>query len=149
VNATCVPLHLRWQPRPRFAFLALAALAPVAALWAAALANSLGIAHMLAVLPAPVAATSRPERLLVMDAFLTVTLVLPILAVLSGALATIPFDLRITNWEITANLRLPAPPWTLAQFAAVVFLLVGATLFVAMAGHLVADCVFGTDCVSG
>jgi hypothetical protein len=121
----------------------------VAALWAAALANSLGIAHMLAVLPAPVAATSRLERLLVMDAFLTVTLVLPILAVLSGALATISFDLRITNWEITANLRLPAPPWTLAQFAAVVFLLVGATLFVAMAGHLVADCVFGTDCVSG
>jgi hypothetical protein len=140
-------LHLRWQSRPWLASLAFAAVAPAVAIWAVALANSLGIAHILALLPAPSAATSRPERLLLMDAFLTMTLVLPLVAVLAGVLATISFDLRITNWEITASVRLPVPPWTLAQLAAIVLLLVGATLFVAMAGHLAADCVFGTDCV--
>jgi hypothetical protein len=142
-------MHLRWQSRPWLVLLALAALAPAVTIWAAALVNSLGLAHMLALLPAPATATSRPERLLLMDAFLTVTLGLPVLAVLAGVLATISFDLRITNWEITVSLRLPAPPWTLAQLAAVVLLLVGAALFVAMAGHLAADCLLGTDCVPG
>jgi len=149
VDATDMPLHLRWQPRPWFVFLAITALAPSAFLWLAALANSLGITHVLTLLPAPAAATSRSERLLLLDAFLTVMLVLPVVAVLSSVLATISFDLQITRWEITARLRLPAPPWTLAQLAAVVLLLLGAALFVAMAGHLAADCVFGADCVSG
>ncbi|HLZ30009.1 MAG TPA: hypothetical protein VKV73_22025 [Chloroflexota bacterium] len=76
-------------------------------------------------------------------------LVLPVLAVLSSVLATISFDLQIAKWEITARMRLPAPPWTLAQLAAVILLLLGAALFVAMAGHLAADCVFGADCISG
>lgn len=73
-------------------------------------------------------------------------LVLPIVAVLAGALATISFELRIINWEITASLRLPTPPWTLTQVAAGLVLVVGAILFAAMAGHLAADCLFGTDC---
>jgi hypothetical protein len=144
-----VPLHLRWQPRPWLVLLALAALAPAAALWTAALANSLGIMPVLTLLPAPTAATSRPERLLLMDTFLLVMLALPLLAVLCGVLATMSLDLRIAMWEVTASLRLSAPAWTLAQVAAAVLLLLGAVLFLAMAGHLAADCVFGTDCVPG
>lgn len=144
-----MPLHLRWQPRPWLLFLALVALAPAASLWTASLANLVGIAHLLTYLPVPTTATSRIERLMLVDTFLTATLVLPLLAVLCGVLATVSFDLRIASWEITARLRLPAPPWTLGQMAAVVLLLLGAALFVAMAGHLAADCVFGTDCVSG
>ena len=149
VDPKDVPLHLHWQSRPSLVFLALAALLPATVLWAAALANSLGITHLVAYLPAPATATSRPERLLLIDAFLTLTLALPLLAVLSGLLATVSFDLRITSWEITAKLRLPSPPWTLVQLAAAALLLLGSLLFLAMAGHLAADCVFGTDCVSG
>jgi hypothetical protein len=69
--------------------------------------------------------------------------------VLSGVLATVSFDLRITSWEITAHVRLPAPPWSLRQLLVAVLLLIAVMLFLAMAGHLAADCVFGTDCVSG
>jgi hypothetical protein len=64
-------------------------------------------------------------------------------------LATLSFDLRITNWEITARVRLPAPPWTLSQLIVGVLLLIAVVLVLAMAGHLAADCVFGTDCVPG
>jgi hypothetical protein len=134
---------------------------PAAALWFAALADSLGLTRILAMLPVPATATSRPERLLLLSmaiekltwplpallgTALSIMLVLPIVAVLAGALATISFELRIINWEITATLRLPTPPWTLAQLAAGVLLLVSAVLFAAMAGHLTADCLFGTDC---
>ncbi|HLZ25553.1 MAG TPA: hypothetical protein VKQ30_25800 [Ktedonobacterales bacterium] len=99
-------------------------------------------------LPVPAAATNRPERLLLLLAFLAVTLVLPLLAVLSGVLATTSFELRISGWEITARVRLPAPPWTPRQLVIAVLLLVGAALFLAMAGHLAADCLLGADCVS-
>jgi hypothetical protein len=126
--------------------LALASLAPAAAIWAAALANSLGLAHRLALLPAPATATSRPEILLLMDAFLTVTLVLPILAVLAAVLATISIELRITNWELPPAC-VSQRPRTRAQLATLLLLLVGAALSMAMAGHLMADCVFGRDCV--
>jgi hypothetical protein len=143
-----VPLHLRWQSRPWLMFVSLGALGPAAALWAAALADSIGITHLLTYLPVPAAATSRPERLLLLDTYLAVTLVLPLLAVLSGVLATASFDLRITGWEITARVRLPAPPWTLRQLVVAVLLPVGAALFLAMAGHLAADCLLGADCVS-
>jgi hypothetical protein len=119
---------------------------PAAALWVAALADSLGLSRTLAMLPVPGMATSRPERLLLQATFLSVMLVLPIVAVLAGALATISFQFRIINREITASLRLPIPPWTLTQVAAGLVLLVGAILFAAMAGHLAADCLFGTDC---
>jgi hypothetical protein len=64
-------------------------------------------------------------------------------------LATVSFDLRIARWEITASLRLPAPPWTLPQLVAAALLVVGVILFLAMAEHLAADCVFATDRVSG
>jgi hypothetical protein len=107
----------------------LLALAPAMALWAAALADSLGITHVLTELPMPATATSRPERLLLVDNFLTLTLVFPLLAALAGALATVSFDLRVASWEITASLRLPAPPWTLPQFVAAVLLVVAAVLF--------------------
>jgi len=128
---------------------ALIALVPVATLWMAALADSLGITHVLTALPGPATATSRPERVLLLCIFLTVVLVLPLLAALSGVLATISFDLRVANWVVTASLRLPAPPWNMAQLTAAALLVVGAALFLAMAGHLAADCVFGTDCVPG
>src|ERR1051326_4241050 len=146
-DATDVPMHLRWHSRPWLLFLSLVALAPAAMLWAAALANSVGI-HLLAYVPAPATAATRAERLLLLDAFLAVTLVLPLLAVISGVLAVAHFDLRITGWEITARVRLPAPPWTLRHLAVAVLLLVGTAVFLAMAGHLAADCVLGTDCVS-
>ena len=127
----------------------LIALTPAMALWAAALADSLGITHVLTGLAVPATASSRAERLLLLDAFLTLMLVFPLVAALSTLLATVSFDLRIANWEITASLRLPPPPWTLWQLVAAAFLLVAAMLFVAMAGHLAADCILGTDCVSG
>ena len=141
-----VLFRLRWQPRPWLTPFAFLALVPAAALWVAALADSLGLTRTLAMLPVPATATSRPERLLLQATFLSVMLVLPFLAVLAGAMATISVELRIINWEITASLRLPTPPWTLTQVAAGLLLLVGAVLFGAMAGHLAADCLFGTDC---
>ena len=141
-----MPLLLRWRPRPWLTPFAFLALVPAAALWVAALADSLGLTRTLAMLPVPATATSRPERLVLLATFLSVMLVLPTVAVLAGALATISFELRIINWEVTANLRLPTPPWTLTQVAAGLLLLVGAVLFAAMAGHLAADCMFGMDC---
>jgi hypothetical protein len=144
-----VQLHLRWLPRPWLLCVTLVALLPATFLWAAALADSLEITHVLAEVPVSATATSHAERLLLVDTFLTVMLAFPLLAVLASVLATISFDLRIANWEVTARLRLPAPPWTLPQLAAAAFLLVAAILFVAMAGHLAADCLFGTDCVPG
>jgi hypothetical protein len=45
--------------------------------------------------------------------------------------------------------RGPAPPWTLRQLLVAVLLLGAMILFIAMAGHLAADCMFGTDCVPG
>jgi hypothetical protein len=127
----------------------LVALTPAMAVWVAALADSLGITHLLNQLPAPTTAASRPERLLLLDTFLTVMLVFPLLAALSSVLAVVSFDLRIASWEITASLRLPVPPWTVPQLVAAALLVVAAILFVAMAGHLAADCVLGTDCVAG
>jgi len=149
IDAREVRFHLRWQPRPWLLSLALVALAPAAVLWAAALADTLGITHMLSGLPIPAAATSRPERLLLLGTFLSAMLVLPLVAVLSGVLATIAFELQVADWEITARLRLPVPPWTLPQLVAGTLLVLGALLFLAMAGHLAADCLFGTDCMSG
>ena len=143
-----MPLSLRWQPRRWLMVVALAAVVPAGLLWAAALADSLGITHVLMSLPVPAAATSRPERLLLLDVFLMIMVVLPLLAALSGLLATVALELRISNWQVTARLRLPTPPWTIVQLAAVLLLLLGAILFLAMAGHLAADCIFGTDCVS-
>lgn len=129
--------------------MAFVALAPAIVLWAAALADSLGVTHLLNQLPVPTTASSRAERLLLLDTFLAVMLVFPLLAVLSTVLATVSFDLRVTSWEITVRLRLPSPPWSLPQLVSAALLAVAAILFVAMAGHLVADCVLGTDCVSG
>jgi hypothetical protein len=119
---------------------------PTVALWLAGLAESLGLTRILATLPVPATAPSRPERLLLVALFMSLMLVLPVLAVLAGALATISFEVRIVNWEITASLRFPTPPWTLTQWAAGLLLVAAALLFAAMAGHLAADCLFGTDC---
>jgi len=141
-----VPLQLRWQPRPWLTPVAFLALVPAATLWLAALADSLGFTRILATLPVPATAPSRPERLLLLAVFMSVTLMLPGMAVLAGAMATISFELRVVNWEITASLRFPTPPWTLTQWATGLLLVAAALLFAAMAGHLAADCLFGTDC---
>ena len=141
-------VHLGWRPRPWLVAVALLAIVPATMLWAAALGDSLGLTHLLTVIPTPSNAPSRPERLLLLGTFLVAMLGLPGLAVLSGALAVLTFDLQLDRWEITARLRIPAPPWTLPQVVAVALLLVAAGLFMAMAGHLAADCLFGTDCVS-
>jgi len=111
--------------------------------------DSLGITHVLFYLPLPSAAPTRPERLLLLDAFFTVTLALPFFAAISSLLASVAFELRLTSWEVALRVRLPAPPWSLRQLLMAVLLLGAVTLFVAMAGHLVADCMFGADCVPG
>jgi hypothetical protein len=141
-------MHLRWQPRPWLLGVALVALLPAMLLWTAAVGDSLGITHLLTALPTAANASSRPERLLLLVTFLVATLGLPGVAVLSGALAILAIDLRIARWEVTARLRFPAPSWTLPQLVALVLLLGAAALFMAMAGHLAADCLVGTDCVS-
>lgn len=102
-----MPLHVRWQSRPWLMFVSLVALGPAAALWGAALTDSIGMSHLLIYLPVPAAGNNRPKCLLLLDAFFAVTLVLPLLAVLSGVLATTCFDLRISGWEITARVCLP------------------------------------------
>ena len=85
--------------------------------------------------------------LLLLATALSVMLVFRILAALAGALATISFELRIVNREITARLRLPTPPWTLAQVTAGSAPWWGQySSLAAMVGHLAADCLFGTDC---
>lgn len=141
-------LHLRWQPRPWLLSVALLTLTPVVLLWGAALGESLGLTHLLTALPTPSNVASRPERLVLLASFLTVTMGLPLVGVLAGGLAILAIELQVVRWEITARLRLAAPPWTLTQLAALVLLLAAAGLFMAMAGHLAADCLFGTDCVS-
>jgi hypothetical protein len=149
VDAKNMQRHLRWQPRPWLLALTLLALVPAMAIWTAALASSLGIATLITALPTPATMTTRFERLVVLDTVLAVMLVLPALAVLASVLATVAVELRIAGWEITARLRLPAPPWRSTQVAALLLIVVGALLFLAMAGHLAADCLFGTDCVPG
>ena len=146
VDPTDMPLLLRWYPRPGLAFLAVVALVPTALLWGAALADALGLTHLLNALPVPATASIRSERLLLLTMFLAVMLLFPLIAALSGFLATIAFELQVANWEISARLRLPAPPWSKSQLLAVALLALGALLFMAMAGHLAADCVFGNDC---
>ena len=141
-------MHLRWQPRAWLLGVAILALLPAAAVWGAAVGDSLGITHLLTALPTPSEASSRPERLMLLATFLVTTLGLPVLAVLAGALAILALELQVFRWEMTARLRLPALPWTVQQLVALVLLLVAAGLFTAMAGHLAADCLFGTDCVS-
>ena len=49
--------------------------------------------------------------------------------------------------DVSARVRLPAAPWRLHQLLAAIPLAFGAVLFVAMAGHLAADCVLGGDCL--
>ena len=60
--------------------------------------------------------------------------------------AKVPEAKRAKN-RVHVDVTSPDPN-AVQQLVALVLLLVAAGLFMAMAGHLAADCLFGTDCVS-
>jgi hypothetical protein len=134
-----------WRAVPLLIPLGMVALLPALMIWVAALIGSVGLASPLNALPKPAAATLF-GRLVLLAIFWAVTLVGPLVAAVLGTFAAVDAELRIEHWEISARVRLPAPPWTGYQLVAVVLLVVGALLFVAMAGHLAADCMLGGDC---
>jgi hypothetical protein len=143
-----MPLHLRWHPTPILAPLAVLATLPALLIWAAAVVQSVGVGHPLDALPVPAAAATRPDRLLLLGTFLAVTLGDPLAAFLLGVLAVVDAEIHVEHWEITARLRPPAPPWRWLQLLTLLLLALGAVLFLAMAGHLAADCLLGGDCAS-
>ena len=145
-DRTDVVLHFRWRATPSLALVAVLATTPAILLWAAALAGSLGFGHPLEALPAPAAAPTRLDRLLTLGIFLAVTVGGPLLAFVLSALAIADAEVRVEHWEISARLRVPAPPWHLAQLLALLLLVAGALLFAAMVGHLAADCLLAGDC---
>jgi hypothetical protein len=140
-------IELRWRAVPFLIPLGVVALLPALVIWMAAFIGSLGIGFSLDALPKPVASPTLLIRLMWLGIFWAATLGGPLAAVVLGAFGAIDAELRIEHWEISARVRLPAPRWRLHQLLAVVLLAFGALLFVAMAGHLAADCVFGGDCL--
>jgi hypothetical protein len=142
-------LHLRWRAAPVLVPLALLAALPALLVWAAALAQVFGAGHPLAGLPTPSSATTRLERLVLLGTYWCVTLGGPAIAFTLGLLALIDAELHVEGWEITGRVRLPPPPWCWPQALGMLVLLIGGVLFLAMAGHLAADCVLGSDCVAG
>ena len=141
-----VLLDLRWRAVPFLVPLGILALLPALAIWAAAILGSLAGMHLLDALPTPAAAFSPFERLMRLSAFWSITLGGPMLALVAGAAAALDAELRIEHWEISARLRLAPPPWTHNQLIALAVIAIGALLFMAMAGHLAADCLIGGDC---
>jgi hypothetical protein len=139
-------IELRWRAVPFLVPLGILALLPAVAIWVAALVGSVGLASPLDALPKPATAATPFERLALLAIFSIVTLGGPLAAAVLGAFAAVDAELRIERWEISARVRLPAPPWTGSRLPALVLLAVGAVLFLAMAGHLTADCVLGGDC---
>ena len=123
------------------------ALLPALAIWTAAFVASLGIGFSLDALPKPVASPQLLARFTWLAIFWAATLGGPLAAVVLGAFGAIDAELHIEHWEISARVRLPAPPWRRHQLLAAILLAFGAVLFVAMAGHLAADCVLGGDCL--
>jgi hypothetical protein len=128
--------------------LALLAVLPAVLLWAAAIAQSIGLGHPLDRLPAPASAATRLDRLLLLGAVWMLSLGGPLAAFAGSLLALVDAELRVEPWELSARLRLPAPPWERSQVTALLLLALGALLFAAMAGHLAADCLLGGDCPS-
>jgi hypothetical protein len=130
-------LHVRWQATPRLVPLAVVTALPAVVLWTAALVEALGVGRPLNLL-APTPAIGR-----VLAAILVVG---PLLAAGAAALALADAEVRVEHWELTARLRMPPPPWRAQDLIAAVVLVLGGVLFVAMAGHLAADCALAGDC---
>lgn len=139
-------IELRWRAVPLLVPLGILALLPALAIWVAALVASVGLASRFDELPKPASAATPLERLTLVAIFSIVTLGGPLVAAVLGAFAAVDAELRIEHWEVTARVRVPAPPWTGSRLLALVLVAVGAVLFMAMAGHLTADCVLGGDC---
>jgi hypothetical protein len=78
--------------------------------------------------------------------FWAITLGGPMLALLAGGAATLDAELRIEHWEVSGRVRIAAPRWTGYRLLALGVVAVAALLFIAMAGHLAADCLIGGDC---
>jgi len=53
-------------------------------------------------------------------------------------------ELRTADYELTARLTLPRPPLSPGQLCGLLVLFGGLGLALAMAGHLVADCLFAS-----
>jgi hypothetical protein len=140
-------IELRWRAVPLLIPLGVVALLPALVIWSAAIVASLGIGFSLDALPKHVASPTLVARLTWLAVFWAATLGGPLAAVVLGAFGTLDAELRIEHWEISARVRLPAPPWRLHQLLAAILLAFGTVLFVAMAGHLAADCVLGGDCL--
>jgi hypothetical protein len=75
---------------------------PAAVLCGAALVQTLGIAHPLDGFPTPAAAPDRLERLVLLVAFLILTVCGPLAAFVLGLLAVIDGELRVEHWEINS-----------------------------------------------
>ena len=140
-------IELRWRAVPFLIPLGVVALLPALVMWMAGFVASLGIGYPLDALPKPAASPTLLARLTWLAIFWAATLGGPLAAVVLSAFGAIDAELRIEHWEISARVRLPAPPWRLHQLLVVLLLAFGAVLFVAMAGHLAADCVLGGDCL--
>ena len=132
---------LRWHAAPRLLWLVPLTLIPALAIWAAAIVESLGLGRPLSSFASLIPATHLGHAL-----ELGVTVGGPLLAAALCLLALAEAEVRLGEWEIAARLRLPAPPWSRAQVVAGLLFAIGALLFLAMTGHLAADCVLGGDC---
>ena len=136
-----MPIELRWRPIPPLVLAAIVLLLPAAAVWVAALASALGL-----VSGAPdfgLVALPLAQRRLI---FWALTLLLPAGAGVAAALGVLGGVVRAEGYELSARLALPRPPLGLGQVLGLLILVAAAGLFVAMAGHLAADCILGGDC---
>jgi hypothetical protein len=139
-------LRVHWRAVPLLVPLAVVAMLPAMLVWAAALATALGLGQPLASLPTPGQAATRLERLLLLGTFWAITLAGPLAAAVLGVLAVVEVELVVDGWDVRLRLRLPAPPWRGRQLIALLLVGLASVLFVAMAGHLAADCLLGADC---
>ena len=141
-----VLVDLRWRAVPFLVPLGVVALLPALVIWAAAIVGSLGFAYPLTLLPAPAAASSGVERLTRLVIFWAITLGGPLVAFVAGAAAAVDAELRVEPWEVSVRIRVPAPLWTGYRLLALALVAVAGILFIAMAGHMAADCILGGDC---
>jgi len=140
------PASLRWQARPWLLALGVATLVPELTIWSTAAMQALGLgrpyAAVAALLPPPDAALALRRAV-----GWSLTLVAPALAAMLSFLAYVDVELRAGRGEISGRLRLAAPSSRRARLLAALVLLAGLLLFSLMSGHLIADCVWGGDCL--
>jgi len=133
-------IAIRWRSYPPLFAVSALTLLPAATVWAAALLQAARLGHPLDQLVAP------PATAVARLAFVGLLTLGPALAALAGFLAIVDLETTIGHWELGLRLRLPSPPWSGVQVAALLSCALAALLFAAMTGHLAADCFFGGDC---